>query len=164
MMQTVATATNLRSRFVHMDGAKKEMRDARLREILRALRDHHGSNAALARALKVEGPTVTEILNGKRGVGLEMIEAIADLTGRSLDDLCGRTATPLPGSLSSHVRWSAARLDAERMLSHIRPDILRAAMDRVGSFALPEQPVALTGLFVARLAEAVISNPQEFLR
>jgi transcriptional regulator with XRE-family HTH domain len=140
-----------------MDGAKKEMRDARLRGILRALRDHHGSNAALARALKVEGPTVTEILNGKRGVGLEMIEAIADLTGRSLDDLCGRTATPLPGSLSSHVRWSAARLDAERMLAHIRPDILRAAMDRVGSFAL-------TGLFVARLAEAVISNPQEFLR
>ena len=68
------------------------------------------------------------------------------------------------GSLSSHVRWSAARLDAERMLAHIRPDILRAAMDRVGSFALPEQPVVLTGLFVARLAEAVISNPQEFLR
>lgn len=117
-----------------MDGAKKEMRDARLREIL----------------------------NGKRGVGLEMIEAIADLTGRSLDDLCGRPIAVRPGSLATHPRWTAARLDAERMLAHVRPDMLTASLERVGSFALPEQPVALTGLFVARLAEAVIANPQEF--
>jgi transcriptional regulator with XRE-family HTH domain len=145
-----------------MDGAKKETRDARLRELLRDLKEnHYKSNAALARALGVEPPTVTEILNSKRGVGLELLEAIADLTGRSLDDLCGR-APARTGTLAAHGRWTAARADAERQLGHVRADVLRAALDRVGQFALPQQPVVLTGLFVARLAEAVIANPQEF--
>lgn len=148
--------------FAIMDGAKKETRDARLRGLLRELKEtRFKSNAALARALGVEGPTVTEILNEKRGVGLEVLEAIADLTGRSLDDLCGRPVVHA-GTLAAHPRWATARGDAERQLGHVRADVLRAALDRVGQFALPQQPVVLTGLFVARLAEAVIANPQEF--
>ena len=144
-----------------MDATSKVARDKRARTIIRELRDRHGSTAALARALKVAGPTITEILNGKRGVGLDVLEAVADLTGRSLDDLCGRQASARR-VLRDLPRWPDARAEAEVRLRHVRADVLSAALDRVGAFALPDMSIALTGLFVAKMAEAVISNPNDF--
>ena len=145
-----------------MDGAKKLARDARLRALLQELKDtRYKTTAALARALGVEGPTITEVLNSKRGVGLELMEALADLTGRTLDDLAGRATRP-SASLSSLPRWPAVRAEAERRLSNMRPEVVAAALDKVGRFAIPEPSVALTGLFVARLAEAVAANPAEY--
>lgn len=144
-----------------MDGTAKIARDERARAILRELRDRYGSTAALARALGVAGPTITEVLNAKRGVGLDLLDSLADLTGRSLDDLCGRQAATRR-VLRDLPRWADARAEAEVRLRHVRADVLTAALDRVGGFALPDTSIALTGLFVAKLAEAVISSPGEF--
>lgn len=162
MMSSVATATRRPGIPRLMDKAKKIARDERLRRALQDLHDtRFKSNAALARALGVEGPTITEILNGKRGVGLEVMESLADLTGRSLDELAGR---PVRGRvcLADLPQWSDARDEAQKRLAHVRPEVAREALDRVASFALPPTSVALTGLFVAKLAEAIIANPHEF--
>jgi transcriptional regulator with XRE-family HTH domain len=162
MTLAVATATKFHGIPRLMDGAKKLERDARLRAMLKELRDNrYKTTAALARALGVEGPTITEVLNGKRGVGLELMVSMADLLSMSLDELAGRAARPR-SCLADLPRWREARADAERRLAHVRPEVATAALDRVGACSIPETSVALTGLFVARLAEAILADPAEY--
>ena len=161
MLATVATATGRRPHHRAMDGALKRERDDRIRTLLESLKtEQYKSTAALARALGVEPPTITEVLNGKRGVGLDLMIAIATLTGRSLDDLAG--VPRRRDKLADLPAWTKARAEAERRLAHLRPEVATAALDKVAGFGLPETPVALTGLFVARLAEAVAEKTQEF--
>lgn len=143
--------------------ARKLERDARLRAMLLDLKTtRYKTTAALARALGVEGPTITEALNEKRGVGLELMLALADLTGRTLDDLAGRPPQSSGFDLASLPRWPGVRAEAERRLAHMRPEVASSALDKVARFSIPEPMIALTGLFVARLAEAVAANPAEF--
>lgn len=164
---TVATAMDRRSMFAAMGTAKqkkpaKTERDARLRALLEELKaTRYKTTAALARALGVEGPTITEALGGSRGVGLELLVAIADLTGQSVDTLIGRPARDR-ATFAGLPQWPKARAEAERRLAHLRPEVVTAALDKVGAFGVPDVPVVLTGLFVARLAEAVATAPAEF--
>lgn len=64
----------------------------RLREILRELVDTRfkGNKSLAARELKVSQSFVSEVVRGTRGGGNKLLGAIADYTGRSLDDLAGR--------------------------------------------------------------------------
>ncbi len=164
---TVATATGHRTMFAAMGTAKrtkngKTERDTRLRALLEELKaTRYKSTAALARALGVEGPTITEVLGGSRGVGLDLLIAIANLTGQTVDALIGRPARDRT-TLADLPAWAKARTDAERRLGHLRPEVVSAALDKVGAFGVPDVPVVLTGLFVARLAEAVATAPAEF--
>lgn len=162
---TVATATAPRTTFVPMGTAKKTRngkieRDERLRAVLKELEVQCGSTAELARRMKVSGPAITEILGGSRGVGLDMMVAMADYTGQTLDALMGRPAKA--NHLAALPQWPKARVEAEKRLAHLRPEIVSEALDRVGRFVAPETAVALTGLFVAKLAEAVIASPDQF--
>ncbi len=63
--------------------------------------------------------------------------AIADLTGQSLDSLAGRPRRE-NNTLGDLPHWAKARAEAERRLSHLRPE------------------------FVARLAEAVATSPADY--
>lgn len=141
---------------------RKHARDERLRELLRELRVKHGSNAEVARQIGVESATITEALNTNRGVGLEVMIALADYTGRTLDDLAGRPPRPSGFCLASLPRWPSVRAEAEQRLAHMRPEVVSAALDKVALFTIPEPMIALTGLFIARLAEAVAANPADF--
>lgn len=77
------------------------------------------------------------------------------------DALVGRVARDRP-TLAGLPQWPKARAEAERRLAHLRPEVVAAALDRVGAFGVPETPVILTGLFVARLAEAVATAPADY--
>ena len=148
-----------------MDRARRVARNEHARAVLQDLwRHQYGeSNAALARALKLSGPAVTEALSGGRGVGLDMLEAMADLTGRSIDDLIGRRPVAAARhALAANPRWMLARADAEKRLQHLRPEAMAKALDKVGGFGVPDEPVIMTGLFVAKLAEAIIAAPHEY--
>ena len=59
-------------------------------------------------------------------------------------------------------RRRARRQSGAWRLAHLRPEVVAAALDRVGAFGVPETPVILTGLFVARLAEAVATAPADY--
>lgn len=164
---TVATATGSRTTFVPMGTPKKTRngkteRDARVRAILEELKaTRYKTTAALARALGVEPPTITEILQENRGVGLDVLIAVADLTGQTIDALVGRSARD-HATLGSLPQWPAARAEAEKRLAHLRPEVVTGALDKVGAFGVPDFAIVLTGLFVARLAEAVVTTPAEF--
>lgn len=143
--------------------AQKNERDERLRDLLKELRaTRYKTTAALARALQFTPPAITEAINGNRGIGLDLLAAIADLTGRTTDELMGRTPRGEQRGLADLPAWPAARAAAEKRLQHLRPDLAAAALDRVATFAIPGEPILLTGYFVARLAEAVAEKPQEF--
>lgn len=165
---TVATATASRPTIVPMGTAKKTRngkieRDTRVRALLEELHEKRfaGNTAALARALGFSGPAITEVLQEKRGVGLDLLIALADLTGQTIDALVGRVARDRP-TLAGLPQWPKARSEAERRLAHLRPEVVAAALDRVGAFGVPETPVVLTGLFVSRLAEAVATAPADY--
>lgn len=163
---TVATATGPRTMFAPMAEKRtrngKIARDARVRAILEELKaTRFKSTAALARALHMEGPTITEFLQEKRGAGLDLLIAVADLTGQSVDALIGRPVRD-HATLGGLPQWAAARADAERRLAHLRPEVVTAALDRVGAFGVPDFAIVLTGLFVAKLAEAVVTAPAEY--
>lgn len=130
------------------------------REALRSVvdGDFGGNQSKAARAIGVGQSLISEVLAGK-GVGPKLIQAIADYTGRSTDDLYGRPARPglpniTPGySLLRHHRdWESARAEALQRARTVRePDI-----DRVGTVALSQPPEELTADFVIRMAEALL--------
>lgn len=94
-------------------------------------------------------------------MGLDVLIAVADLTGQTIDALVGRPARD-HATLGSLPQWPAARAEAEKRLAHLRPEVVAAALDKVGAFGVPDFAIVLTGLFVARLAEAVATTPAEF--
>lgn len=130
----------------------------RLREIVRDLiaKDFKGSATAAAKALGVTQPLVSEFLSGGRGAGPKLIQALADITGRSIDDLYGRPLLPLANSghelIGSRADWPPIRdevIATSRRLT--RPDV-----ERVAGVSLSQPPERLTVEFVVRLAEALL--------
>lgn len=65
--------------------------------------------------------------------------AIADLTGQSLDSLAGRPRRE-NNTLGDLPHWAKARAEAERRLSHLRPEVVSEALDKVSGFGVPETP------------------------
>lgn len=73
-----------------------EIDDPQRVDVLRAELDqmrleHYGGNlTATARALGVTSAYLSDILKGKRGVGMKVIQGLSSLTGRSIDAVMGR--------------------------------------------------------------------------
>jgi plasmid maintenance system antidote protein VapI len=67
--------------------------NTRIRELLREIldRDFGGNKTHAAKALKVSASMIGETLKGTRGAGTTLIQALADYTGKTTDDLLGRT-------------------------------------------------------------------------
>lgn len=64
-------------------------RDTRIQRLLEDLRDNrfHGKQAEMARAIGVTPTTVSDMLSGKRGAGIDVLVLLADYLGISLDEL-----------------------------------------------------------------------------
>ncbi len=135
---------------------------SKLKEVLNSQYD--GNVSAFAKALGVSGPAISDVVHGKRGIGMKILRGLARVSGVSVDELVtGRPSAALAGyaTLASHPEWPKAHGDALRRLGKYRPELAEAACERVGRFAMPDIPVVLTGLFVAALAEAIITEPLE---
>lgn len=137
----------------------KPEQNERLRAILTELIDatFAGNVAAAARAMGLSQSLFVEFLRGARGAGPKLINAIADHTGRSIDDLYGRQVVAVPdGSrayqrLRDHPDWAAAREEADE-LAMLAP---ASALDGVGDLAFSQPPDGFDGAFVVRMAEAL---------
>lgn len=130
----------------------------RLREIVRDLiaKDFKGNATSAAKAIGVAQGLMSEFLSGGRGAGPKLIQGIADVTGRSIDDLYGRPVLPLASGghelIGSRRDWPAVRdevIATSRRLT--RPDV-----ERVAGVSLSQPPEKLTPEFVVRLAEALL--------
>ena len=129
-----------------------------LRGILKKLVDEEfgGVDTRAAKALGVSQPLVSVFLNGGGGAGPKLIQAIADYTGRSIDDLYGRPVLPLPTGgyqvLGQHPDYPIALAEALARPSRLlRPSQIEA----VGGVALSKPPAHLTRDFILRMAEAL---------
>jgi transcriptional regulator with XRE-family HTH domain len=132
----------------------------RLRALVRELLETRaaGNITAFARELKVTGPYLNEFLSGKRGAGAKLLTALADYTGRTLDDLAGRKTvialppppegTALAGNLP---HWAEA--SAEARSRKVVPDEAIAVAAHVGGLTAPKGGV--TPEFVIDLAQFV---------
>jgi transcriptional regulator with XRE-family HTH domain len=114
----------------------------RIRRILRELiaKDTDGNITHFAKRLNLTGPGLNEFLSGKRGAGGKTLTALANYTGRTMDDLMGRPAAKVPQSLEGAVYgnlpgWAAAAAEAKRR--HVVPDDAVDAAARIGGLTPP---------------------------
>ena len=141
---SIAIATDGPSRLLGMSSKSlRPEQNERLREIVRDLiaTDFRGSATALAKALGVTQPLVSEFLSGGRGAGPKFIQALADVTGRSIDDLYGRPALVLAAGghqmIGSRADWPSTR---DAVVAKSRPltaaDVERVKLARIGMYAI----------------------------
>ena len=109
-MQTSATVGTQSGTLGAMSAAIGDDRNERLRALLAKLcaERFEGNQAATARALGITGASLSDILAGKRGVGLGTLLLISDLVNESLDVLVRGEGTELLHDAScSRVRGAA---------------------------------------------------------
>ena len=118
----------------------------RLRKSLQDIvdRDFGGNGKLAAQALGVSQPLVSYVLRGEKNVGFALLEALANYTGRSLDDLAGRPPLrfrDLPG-------WGPSLPIARRLFPHLPPE----AFEAVGGFSAEHPPADATPSMIGFLA------------
>lgn len=143
----------------------------RLRALLQKLVDERfgGNKSEAARRLKLSQSFVTEMLAGRRGGGNKALRALADFTGKSLDELAGRPGVRVvyePGAeldasaLGRRADFAEAREDCElrygKWLAKY-PGIL----DRTATMGLGRTFERLNGDVLFKLAEALIAGDEK---
>ncbi|MDP3278606.1 MAG: helix-turn-helix transcriptional regulator [Deltaproteobacteria bacterium] len=111
-----------------------------------------GNIAAFARELGVAAPFLNEFLNGKRGAGSKLLNAIADFTGQSLDQLYGRKDSLSLDRLGSHPNWIRSAEAAKRL--NIVPDEAIDVAAQIANLSTPRGS-EITPAFVIDLAQFV---------
>ncbi|TAK30973.1 MAG: XRE family transcriptional regulator [Myxococcaceae bacterium] len=141
-------------------------------ELRRRLRDliaskYDGTLTHAAKALGVSHATLSDVLNGKRGVGQKLMNGMANVTGQSIDVLLGRSVELDPAAvrggdrLGQHPRYPTAEQELRARLARrgVTPDeTIIGEMQTVGmSRARPN----LTGDFLMRLYEAIQQDRED---
>lgn len=105
-----------------------------LRRFLRAWIDQEcsGMTARAAKRLGLSVTLVRDVVVGDRAPGLRLLVALADRTGRSIDELVGRTLPHArhdvpPSTFGSDPRWKRAEHNARRKYPSIPRAAFRAA-------------------------------------
>ena len=152
-----------------MGPTSKSLRDdqnERLRGILRDLVDAKfgGSASAAARELGIAQSLVSEFLTGGRGAGPKLLNAVAEHTGRSLDDLYGRRFVESSGDLPRRIdppQTSAPLLknrpefpQSLRLARELRPQHGGYVWNALGESA-PLVTVPITPALLADLADVL---------
>ena len=124
---------------------KVDPQEQRLRDEFRRYVDeiHEGRRGAAAEAMGISAPVVTQIMNGSRGIGRDIMVALAQAWRRTTDDLLGLSLPrwrDLPG-------WD--RLVAEGRERY--PGVSRLAWEYVGNLYGP-QPPAMDAAVIATIA------------
>lgn len=129
----------------------------RMRAVANKLSDRLGSRAALAEALDVSPPTISNFLNGKNGAGSELAQKLANYLGRTLSELIDPDGVdapvgPVPRALQG---WDAAEARAREILSHTPAWVFSCARNLSGLNLPPVADVEL----VIKLANVVQQFP-----
>lgn len=132
-------------------------RHAVARRVLRDWVDREcaGMTARAAKRLGVSSTLVHEVMSGERGAGMKLLDALADETGRSIDELVGRTpAQPNSSvaltSLGSLPEWKAAEQQARKRHAWVPRHAFRLARRLAGPEPLKITPEAV--FFAAMLS------------
>ncbi len=142
----------------------------RLREVLRKIvAEHDGVVSRAAKTIGVSHSLIFEVLDGRRGAGTKLLQALSDYTGRSTDDLLGREVrVEREGqelhegdSVGSHPDLPRVRAEfvarAERRGERVIPEVLEEAL----TFSMSRLPPRLSVEFLRRLYEAVLQARED---
>lgn len=168
-MLNVATATKLGCSVRYMPPvsarALPREQNERLRVLLREIiaKDFEGGLSRAATKLGVAHATISDVLNGKRGVGQKLLNGLAEYTGRSLDDLLGRpaivydAATVRRGSfVGQHPGYPAAAAELRRKLQRRGGGADESLMRELEEIAMSRSVTVLTSDFLLRLYDALL--------
>lgn len=114
-------------------------RNAKAREFLRELVDGEfkGNVSAAARVLGLTYSGLYEVLNGRRGIGMTVLDALKAHTGKSIEAILGESpeedTTVRHIRASDHPTWKAA-LEGAKQLA---PEIPEWAWEATGKAFLP---------------------------
>lgn len=102
-------------------GLSTERADA-AREHIRALidRDFGGVAWGFAKAIDVSQSALADFLAGRAGIGLNVLEKVADYSGCSLDEVVGRSGVPMGRDLDKLERALVDRLGEVRAKKRAR--------------------------------------------
>lgn len=120
-----------------------------------------GNKTAAAKELGLSSSALQEFLKGTRGAGAKMLNALADLTGQSLDTLMGRPEHDDVRQVRTHryadaignrPLWKGLRAKLERFFSPM-------VLDEVEGLALKDGvPEYLDEAMVRRFAEGIAEH------
>lgn len=170
-MLNVATATEGKCSVRYMPPvsarALPREQNERLRALLREIitKDFDGGLTKAAEKLGVTHATISDVLNGKRGVGQKLLNGMAEYTGRSLDDLLGRpvvvydAATTRRGSrVGQHPGYAAAAAELRRKLLRRGGGADESIMSDLEGVTLSRAVTVLTADFLLRLYDALLQS------
>lgn len=108
----------------------------RLREELRRIVDveFKGNKTHAGKALGISQSYVTEILAGRRGFGQTVLNAMADHTGRSMDELSGRAPARATGEV--RIEYDERYPNLARAIAFMHGLVSDLAVARVRTMAL----------------------------
>lgn len=114
-------------------------RNARAREFLRELidREFEGNISAASRALGITYSALHEVLNGRRGAGMKVLDALKAHTGKSIESILGEA--PVEDGTVRHIRasdhptWKPS-LEAAKKLA---PEVPEWAWDAAANAYIP---------------------------
>jgi hypothetical protein len=137
---------------MHLVGKRKSLdatRNQAVRDFVRAIvtDDFKGNVSAAAVAFDVSQSTLSEFLNGNRGAGINLIDAVATYRNVDLNVVLGRAATPWQSYPNKqHIRRAAEFLTA--------PDTVREAFDALETDDGADRSVIAWSLDFVRLMQA----------
>lgn len=135
-----------------------------IREVLeKIIAEHDGVVSRAAKVLGVSHSLLFEIRDGRRGAGTKVLTALAQYTGRSVDDLMGRPAVVMERAerhegdeLHHHPLWSSVlqefQASAARRGERLNDDVVREMAS--ASFSRTYSVLTVTSL--RRLYEALM--------
>lgn len=130
---------------------------ARVRGLLDEIVDgrFNGNETAAAKALDVTQATVNFVRNNKRAPGLDLLDGMAAVTGRAIDDIRGKRPRfcELPG-------WAEALPEAMRMFKQLPP----AAFEAAGNLMGMAPPGEITPLVIGQIAQGWYASADDATR
>jgi hypothetical protein len=131
----------------------------RLRKLVKEIvdKDFDGKKTLAARGLGISHSLVFEFLDGGRGAGSKFLDALADYTGKSIDELMGRAPATTSGHLTTWGNVPGWDVEAEKVRRD-HPYLPREVFQRAASTSGSYAPNPMTAEFVLRAALFVWQN------
>lgn len=139
-----------------------EQHNENARRFIRSLieREFGNNQTAFARRIGYAQPTLNEFLNGGRGAGFKLLDSVAQLTGRSVDQIRG--AVPMSESEGTALGNAHGWLDAEAELRKDMPGIPVWVIEKARAIRNFTAPNPVTKEFVLKVVNFVMdATPDE---
>lgn len=164
----VTTAFGTLGAVQHNKALSPEQND-HIRGVLeKIIEEHDGVVSRAAKVLGVSHSLLFEIRDGRRGAGTKVLTALAQYTGRSIDDLMGRPPVVREPSehhegdeLQHHPLWSSVLLEFQASAARRGEQLIEDVVREMATASLSRAYRVLTVAGLRRLYEALMQMRED---